>query len=302
LEQEVAKKQKIDDDKEKAELQSLMEIASDKEDEAIDVIPLATNLQCFKLIKDFDGEDLENLWRLVKAKHRNTRPKEAFERVLWGDLKVMFELDIESEVWRNLQGYKVTVWKLFDSCGVHFLRFQNLHIYMLVEKRYPLTPATITDMLDKKLAAGTNVTTVSVEELVLLCMRTRSSSNLLVESSMIPKRHNHRRSKQIVKPELRSIVETPVVTMADKRTMLLSLVTSSQFHSFERDDPHSHIRWFNKITSTIKYKNVPHDAIKLMLFPFSLNGAAQIWLEKEPPRSIPTWEDLQRFDESFGEA
>ncbi|GJV48482.1 hypothetical protein Tco_1438694 [Tanacetum coccineum] len=73
---------------------------------------------------------------------------------------------------------------------------------------------------------------------------------------------------------------------------LLTLVTSSQFHGFERDDPHSHIRWFNKITSTLKYKNVPHDAIKLMLFPFSLEGAAQIWLEKEPPRSIHTWEDL----------
>ncbi|GJR44847.1 reverse transcriptase domain-containing protein [Tanacetum coccineum] len=29
-----------------------------------------------------------------------------------------------------------------------------------------------------------------------------------------------------------------------------------------------------------------------MLFPFSIEGAAQIWLEKEPPRSILTWEDL----------
>ncbi|GKC93822.1 reverse transcriptase domain-containing protein [Tanacetum coccineum] len=73
---------------------------------------------------------------------------------------------------------------------------------------------------------------------------------------------------------------------------LLQLVTSSQFHGFERDDPHAHIRWFNKITSTLKYKNVPHDAIKLMLFPFYLEGAARILLEKEPPRSILTWEDL----------
>ncbi|GJZ60456.1 reverse transcriptase domain-containing protein [Tanacetum coccineum] len=153
-------------------------------------------------------------------------------------------------------------------------------------------------------------------------MHTRSSSNLIVESSTIPKRRNHRHSKQIVKPELRSIVETPVATMADTRTMsellqaptegygdaivipailaknfelkvgLLQLVTSSLFHGFERDDPHAQIRWFNKITSTLKYKNVPHDAIKLMLFPFSFEGAARIWLEKEPPCSILTWEDL----------
>nr|GEU99150.1 reverse transcriptase domain-containing protein [Tanacetum cinerariifolium] len=73
---------------------------------------------------------------------------------------------------------------------------------------------------------------------------------------------------------------------------LLSLVTLSQFHGFERDAPRSHIRWFNKITSMLKYKNVSHDAIKLMLFPFYLEGAARTWLEKEPPRSIHTCKDL----------
>ncbi|GJX58903.1 reverse transcriptase domain-containing protein [Tanacetum coccineum] len=73
---------------------------------------------------------------------------------------------------------------------------------------------------------------------------------------------------------------------------LLNLVTSKQFYRFEKEDPHAHIRWFNKITSTIKYKEVPNSSIKLMLFLFSIEGAARIWLEKEPPRSILTWEDL----------
>ncbi|GJU19226.1 hypothetical protein Tco_1152568, partial [Tanacetum coccineum] len=45
--------------------------------------------------KDFDIEDLETLWKLVKAKHGSTRPEEGYERVLWGDLKVMFEPDVE---------------------------------------------------------------------------------------------------------------------------------------------------------------------------------------------------------------
>ncbi|GJV50939.1 reverse transcriptase domain-containing protein [Tanacetum coccineum] len=73
---------------------------------------------------------------------------------------------------------------------------------------------------------------------------------------------------------------------------LLNLVTSKQFFGFEKEDPHAHIRWFNKITSTMKYKDVPDSAIKLMLFPFSIDGPARIWLEKEPPRSITTWDDL----------
>ncbi|GJT05094.1 reverse transcriptase domain-containing protein [Tanacetum coccineum] len=78
---------------------------------------------------------------------------------------------------------------------------------------------------------------------------------------------------------------------------------------------------------TMRVPNVPITTIKLMLFPFSIEGAARIWLEKEPPRSIQTWDDLvskfinqffppskttnlrneitrfqQRFDESFYEA
>ncbi|GJU54491.1 uncharacterized mitochondrial protein-like protein [Tanacetum coccineum] len=103
LEQERIKKQKIDDDQEEAEMKKHMEIVVDEEEIAVDAIPLATKPPIIKL---------------VKAKHGNTRPEEAYERVLWGDLKVMFEPDVESEVWRNLQGYNVTVWKLFSSSGV----------------------------------------------------------------------------------------------------------------------------------------------------------------------------------------
>nr|GFC33535.1 hypothetical protein [Tanacetum cinerariifolium] len=66
------------------------------------------------LLENIDREDLETLWKLVKDKYGDTRPEEGYERVLWGDLKVMFEPDIESEVWRQLQGHDVTVWKLFS--------------------------------------------------------------------------------------------------------------------------------------------------------------------------------------------
>ncbi|GJQ97939.1 Myc-type, basic helix-loop-helix domain-containing protein [Tanacetum coccineum] len=188
LEQEVAKKQKIDDakvddDQEEARMKELMNIVPDKEEVAINAIPLATKPPCivdWKIIKEgkisqfhiiradgsskrystfiymlrnFEREDLETLWKLVKAKHGSTRLEEGYERVLWGDLMTMFKPDVESLVWRTLQNEKVLIWKLFDSCGVHFLRLQSMHIFMLVEKRYPLTPATITIMLNKKLQA-----------------------------------------------------------------------------------------------------------------------------------------------------
>nr|GEV41580.1 hypothetical protein [Tanacetum cinerariifolium] len=158
-------------------------------------------------------------------------------------------------------------------------------------------------------------------------MRTRSSSNLVGESSpnpttSNPKRRNRRRSKQ---PFI--LEESLVDTMADQRTMaellrtptegyaeaimvppilaehfnlkhsLSNMMTLDQFFRLEKDNPHDHIR------------------------------VARRWLEKEPPRFILTWEDLvskfineffppsrttnlqneisifqQQFDESFHEA
>ncbi|GJX03733.1 hypothetical protein Tco_0189649 [Tanacetum coccineum] len=96
-----------------------------------------------QMIKSFDREYLETLWKLVKAKHGYTKAEEGYERVLWGDLKTMFEHNIKDTVWRNLHGNKVLTWKLFDSYGVHFVRFQDMHIFILVEKRYPLTPQVL---------------------------------------------------------------------------------------------------------------------------------------------------------------
>ncbi|GKC59731.1 hypothetical protein Tco_1087329 [Tanacetum coccineum] len=105
------------------------------------------------MLKSFDREDLETLYKLVKAKYGSIRPVEDLDLVLYGDLKTMFEPHVEDNVWKNQSYYRVLDWKLYDSCGVHSLRKENVHIHMLVEKRYPLTHATITDMLNRKLQA-----------------------------------------------------------------------------------------------------------------------------------------------------
>ncbi|GKE76306.1 hypothetical protein Tco_1542426 [Tanacetum coccineum] len=68
-----------------------------------------------QIVQNIDREDLETLWKLVKAKHGSSRPEERYERVLWGNLQVMFEPDVESEVWRNLQGHKVTDYNCLKS-------------------------------------------------------------------------------------------------------------------------------------------------------------------------------------------
>nr|GEZ00626.1 reverse transcriptase domain-containing protein [Tanacetum cinerariifolium] len=46
------------------------------------------------------------------------------------------------------------------------------------------------------------------------------------------------------------------------------------------------------LINLVQHPEVPNTTIKLLLFPFSLEEEARIWLDKEPPRSILTWEDL----------
>ncbi|GJY23745.1 hypothetical protein Tco_0397403 [Tanacetum coccineum] len=127
LQAEFDEEQKLEEDKETAELQRLIKVVPDKEELAIDVIPLATKppsiidykiykegkktyYQIIKadgslkiyivfshMLKSFNREDLETLWKLVKAKHGSTRPEEGFEECVIGWLKTMFESTVKNK-------------------------------------------------------------------------------------------------------------------------------------------------------------------------------------------------------------
>ncbi|GJU89174.1 reverse transcriptase domain-containing protein [Tanacetum coccineum] len=151
-------------------------------------------------------------------------------------------------------------------------------------------------------------------------MRTRSQSR------------NSNRQQQQVPPtfvEPFNLVEPienqapPVVTMADNRTMaqlleaptegyedaivvpeitadnfelkhgLLTLVQNKQFFGHDKEDPHAHIRYFNKITSTMKFSNVPSMLVKLMLFPFSLEVVSKVSTSSSTPGISPDVSELK---------
>nr|GEX55194.1 reverse transcriptase domain-containing protein [Tanacetum cinerariifolium] len=130
------------------------------------------------------------------------------------------------------------------------------------------------------------------------------------------RRQNKRRTQNVVKPELHTIVK--VAPMEDNQTMeellqapiegyeeaivvleinvdhfeiktnLLQMVQANRYHGFEGENPHTHINNFKRITTTLKFRDVPNDVIKLMMFSYSLDGAARVWYDKEPPNSILT--------------
>ncbi|GJR89380.1 putative ribonuclease H-like domain-containing protein [Tanacetum coccineum] len=110
--QENAKKQKVEDDKETAELKQCLEIIPDEEEVTVDAIPLAvkspsivdwkiykegrksyyqiiradgksqTYMIFSQMLKSFDRHDLEDLYKLLKAKYESTRLVEDLDLLL----------------------------------------------------------------------------------------------------------------------------------------------------------------------------------------------------------------------------
>ncbi|GKA34352.1 hypothetical protein Tco_0720781 [Tanacetum coccineum] len=102
-----------------------------------------------KMLKNFDREDLEVLWSIVKARFKKTKPVNYMDTLLLHNLKTMFEHHVEDNVWKNQQGLvKVLNLKLYDSCGVHCVTMQNMLFYLLVKKIYPLTSHTLHQMFN----------------------------------------------------------------------------------------------------------------------------------------------------------
>ncbi|GKA04700.1 hypothetical protein Tco_0683820, partial [Tanacetum coccineum] len=88
------------------------------------------------------------------------------------------------------------------------------------------------------------------------------------------------------------IVPVVVADEFELKPELLDFISNNSFFGLENDDPHSYIRRFYQITRTLRLNQALDDVVKLILFPFSLKGAAETWLENEPPNSITSWDDL----------
>ncbi|GJW92003.1 hypothetical protein Tco_0169556 [Tanacetum coccineum] len=126
LDEESVKRQKVEDDAEKAELKACLEIVPG-DDSVVNIEPLATKSpivdwetqilgeelfyyqikradESYKVYKvfsamldDFDRQDVLDLYRLVKERFETTS-LEGYDRLLWGDLITLFEPSEEDEI------------------------------------------------------------------------------------------------------------------------------------------------------------------------------------------------------------
>nr|GEW47117.1 hypothetical protein [Tanacetum cinerariifolium] len=155
IEQEITKKQKMEQETE--ELKKHLHIVSDDDDDDVytDATPLASkilivdykihtkrNRPYFKIIradgnhmlflsfstmlKNFDREYLKSIWNIVRERFAKTKPKNCSDDFLLNTLKIMFEMpNVEANVWKDQKGK-----------------------YDLAKRTYPLTHFTIEQMIN----------------------------------------------------------------------------------------------------------------------------------------------------------
>ncbi|GJX73088.1 hypothetical protein Tco_0311683 [Tanacetum coccineum] len=153
-----SKRQKTNSDlEEENQLRNFLQIVPDKEgtinyevlEKRFPIVDWESKLYYY----DKNGAELdhEELYNLVMQRFETTTP-EGVDLVLWGDLKTMFEANADDDLWKNQEEWILKSWNLYDNYGVHILMLEDgTELYMLAERRYPLTKETLERMLALRL-------------------------------------------------------------------------------------------------------------------------------------------------------
>nr|GFA72119.1 hypothetical protein [Tanacetum cinerariifolium] len=180
--QKAAKKRKLSEEAQKADdLKKRLEIVQDKDDDVFfEATPLAQKVHVvdyqvvvidnkpkykiiraddthqfyisfITLLKNFDKEDLETFWRIVRDVFSTSKPTNFSDEYLLLTLKTMFgELYEQDPIWRNQK-------------SVH------VQLFLLVERRYPLSRFTLAQLV--------NVARLQVEEESEISLELLSAAN-----------------------------------------------------------------------------------------------------------------------------
>nr|GEW64768.1 synaptobrevin, longin-like domain protein [Tanacetum cinerariifolium] len=125
-------------------------------------------LSFLSLLRNFDREDLEVIWKIVKERFASSKPKNFLNDFLLTTLTYTFEKpDVQAQVWKNQRTVyglaKVKSWRLLESYGVHIIKFTTTQMILLVESRYLLTRFTLDQMLNNVILEVKEESEVSLE-------------------------------------------------------------------------------------------------------------------------------------------
>nr|GFC22243.1 hypothetical protein [Tanacetum cinerariifolium] len=184
LAQKAAKRRKLSEEAQEAkDLRKRLEVVEDEDDDVfVEATPIASKIPVVDyqivlidnkpkykiiraddthqlyisfttLLKNFDREDLETFWRIVRDRFSTSKPTNFSYEYLLLTLRTMFEEpDGQDAIWKNQKSVHglalVKRWKLLTSCGVHVITLLTVQLFLLVERRYPLLRFTLEQLVN----------------------------------------------------------------------------------------------------------------------------------------------------------
>ncbi|GJX91586.1 hypothetical protein Tco_0344912 [Tanacetum coccineum] len=107
------------------------------------------------MLKSISRDDLTELYRIVMNRYGMDGPEDKLEKGFWKCLRTMFEEPLNTDsIWSELGQQKIISWRYYDTCRVHCLNLESMDVYMLSERKYPLSAEVCQTMLKMKLLDG----------------------------------------------------------------------------------------------------------------------------------------------------
>ncbi|GJQ97472.1 putative ribonuclease H-like domain-containing protein [Tanacetum coccineum] len=92
------------------------------------------------MLKSISRDDLTELYRIVMNRYGVDGPEDKLEKGFWKCLRTMFEEPLSTDsIWSKLGQQKIISWRYYDTCRVHCLNLESMDVYMLSERKYPLS-------------------------------------------------------------------------------------------------------------------------------------------------------------------
>ncbi|GJZ96138.1 hypothetical protein Tco_0668472 [Tanacetum coccineum] len=107
------------------------------------------------MLKSISRDDLTELYRIVMNRYGMDGPEDKLEKGFWKCLRIMFKEPLSTDsIWSELGQQKIISWRYYDTCRIHCLNLESMEVYILSERKYPLSAKVCQTMLKMKLLDG----------------------------------------------------------------------------------------------------------------------------------------------------
>ncbi|GJR74757.1 putative nucleotidyltransferase, ribonuclease H [Tanacetum coccineum] len=225
-------------------------------------------------------------------KYGTNRPGDVYDRVLWSDLRTMFDPPLnEDAIWSLPLQQKIISWGYYDKCEVHYLTLEACSIYMLADRKYPLSKDACQVMLRIKLLDG------KMNEVCYKLLKMIEKQEAHNEDTQ---RNLKFTSEDQVRGGLLGIIVNRLKSGSYRVKFDPRLWTYTEFDG-NTLNPGEFIDWLVDVKEVFEFKKVPENK-RVSLIATKLRGRASAWwqqlkLTREKVRKprVTSWRKMKKL-------